>query len=104
MTSPAVASAAPVISADGGFVAFVSFATDLVPGQQPTSYTNVFLYHVATGAVTLVSGVNASPTSPAHGFSDSPDLNDDGSRVAFRSDAPDLVAGQVNTPGGTSNV
>jgi hypothetical protein len=92
----------PVLSADGSTVAFVSFATDLVPGQLTTPYTNVFLYQVATGLVSLVSGVNGSPTDPATGYSDSPVLNQDGSRLAFRSDATDLVAHQLNT--GTSNV
>jgi hypothetical protein len=113
-TSPTVSSTDPVISPDGGFVAFVSFATDLVPGQQPSSYTNVFLYDnraLVSGSpnpnyrrIRLVSGVNGSATVPANGFSDSPVPDYDGSRVAFRSDAPNVVAGQVPVPDFTSNI
>jgi Tol biopolymer transport system component len=103
-TSAAGASTTPAFSADGSAVAFVSPATDLVPGQQSTPFTNVFVYSVAGGTVSLASGVNGSPTSPAGGFSDSLVVSVDGSAVAFRSGAPDLVAGQVNTPGTASNV
>jgi Tol biopolymer transport system component len=103
-TSPTAGSTTPVVSDDGSTVAFVSAATDLVPGQDATPFTNVFLYSVANGAIRLASGVGGSTTQPAGGYSDTPVLSSDGSRVAFRSDAPDLVAGQVNTPGATSNV
>jgi hypothetical protein len=105
-TSPTASSLNPVISADGSTVAFVSFATDLVPGQQAqpsgSSYTNVFVYSVASGAVSLASGHDGSATQTAGGYSDSPSLNSDGSEVAFRSDAPDLVAGQVNSGTGAT--
>jgi hypothetical protein len=101
----------PVVSPDGSFVAFVSFATNLVPGQQPpvsvTPYTNVFVYDNRPGSggtVRLVSGVNGSPTATAGGFSDSPSLSPHGNDVAFRSAAPNLVTGQQNTPGTTSNI
>jgi hypothetical protein len=106
-TSGQFPSSVPVITYDGTFVAFVSFATDLVLGQHsltPTPYTNVFLYNVATRAVSLVSGLQGSPTVTASGFSDSPTVSDGANEVAFRSDAPDLVAGQINTPGSTSNI
>jgi hypothetical protein len=101
----------PVVSPDGSFVAFVSFATDLVPGQQPpvsaTPYTNVFVYDNRPGSggtVRLVSGINGSPTATAGGFSDSPALSPHGNDIAFRSAAPNLVTGQQNTPGTTSNI
>jgi len=97
----------PVISADGSFVAFVSYATDLITGQRSTAFSNVFVYDNQAGgggAVRLISGIDGSPTDSATGFSDSPALSMDGEEVAFRSDAPDLVSGQVNGQGSTSNI
>jgi hypothetical protein len=98
--APTASSTNPVISHDGNFVAFVSFATNLVPGQNgPTDTTNVFLYSRQTGAITLVSGANGSASATANSYSDSPDLNDDGSFVVFRSNAANLVPGQSGPPG-----
>jgi hypothetical protein len=101
----------PVISPDGSFVAFVSYATNLVPSQQPplsvTPYTNVFVYDNRPGSggtIRLVSGLNGSATASADGFSDSPSLSPHGNLVAFRSAAPHLVNGQINTLGTTSNI
>jgi hypothetical protein len=100
--APAVSSTDPVLSDDGSTVAFVSSATDLVSGQAPTPYTNVFLYGVNTGIARLASG---SPANPANGDSDSPALSDNGSVVAFRSDASNLVPEQLNGSSAfTSNV
>jgi hypothetical protein len=108
-TSPTAGSSGPVLSPDGGFVAFVSFAGNLVPGQQPSRFTNVFVYdnrarvsgqpNPAYGTNRLVSGAGGSTTVPATGFSDTPAPNEDGSRVAFRSDAPDVVTGQSGPAG-----
>jgi hypothetical protein len=98
-TSPTVSSTAPVISTDGNYVAFVSFATDLVDGLTDSGVTNVFLFSRQTGTVTLVS--RSSGPDPANGYSDSPALNQDGSLVAFRSTATNLIANQV---GGGSNI
>lgn len=89
----------PVISPDGNFVAFLSFATDLVPGQRVTGFTNVFLFSRQTGQVTLVSGVNGSASFSGSGFSDSPSINTNGRFAAFRSDARDLVPGQTGPAG-----
>lgn len=93
--SPQGRSSPPVLSADGNFVAFASFAADLVAGQTgPADTTNVFLYNRLTGVNTLVSGVNGSPSATGNGYSDSPALNDDGNFVAFHSTATNLVPGQ----------
>jgi hypothetical protein len=104
--APPVSSLEPVISHDGSTVAFVSFATDLVAGQQPGpgSFSNVFLYNVGSAVISLASGAGGSATTPADGYSDSPALDNTGDRVAFRSDAPDLVAGEVKPAGSTGNV
>jgi hypothetical protein len=91
----------PVINHDGHFVAFVSQATDLVTGQVASPFSNVFLYNIATGAARLVSGVSGSATVGGNGNSDSPAIDGDGSYVAYRSDATNLVPGQS---GGGSNI
>ena len=49
------------ISRDGRFVAFISYATDLVPGQ--ISGGEVFLYDRVTGSTVMVSHTQASPTT-----------------------------------------
>jgi Tol biopolymer transport system component len=103
LASPAnVSSSAPVISHDGSAIAFVSAATDLVPGQVASAFTNVFLYkndtsgNDAVGTVLLVSGAGGSVTAGGDGNSDSPAVDGDGGYVAYRSDATDLVGGQVS--------
>jgi len=85
----------PRISGDGRYVAFLSRATDLVPGQSTNNQTNVFLYDRVTGDITLVSRSHVSPTRGGNGPSDSPALSADGRYVSFRSDATNLVAGQT---------
>src|SRR5579871_3204697 len=51
------------VSADGRYVAFLSTALNLVPGQSGgTSLTNVFLLDRSTGTMTLVSHVAGSAT------------------------------------------
>jgi len=90
----------PVISADGGYVAFASYARDLTPGLADVlpGRKNVFLYERATGRVTLVSR-HAGSTAAATNLSEGPFLNADGSYVGFTSSATDLVPGQLQTPG-----
>jgi hypothetical protein len=98
--SPTVGSTDPVMSHDGNFIAFVSFAGNLVPGQSGAAdRTNVFLYNRQTGMITLVSGANGSASLTGNDSSDSPVMNDDGSLVAFRSNAANLVSGQTGPTG-----
>jgi hypothetical protein len=82
-------------------VGFVSAATNLVSGQAGGSFTNVFEYSVGGGTVRLVSGAGGSATVGGNGNSDSPALDGDGGYVAYRSNATNLVSGQV---GGGSNI
>jgi Tol biopolymer transport system component len=79
----------PVLSADGRWIAFVSTATDLVPGQVDIVHNgfnndgrDVFLYDRDTGVTTLVSHVDGSPLEAANG-SYGPAVNADGAVVAF---------------------
>jgi hypothetical protein len=91
-------SSGAVISHDGTAIAFVSTADDLVSAQisgGAAGLTNVFLYKVAGGAVSLVSGAGGSDAVTGDGNSDSPAIDLDGTYVAYRSDATNLVSGQT---------
>jgi uncharacterized repeat protein (TIGR01451 family) len=85
----------PAISADGGLVAFTSWATNLVAGfQSPRPFElNVFLYSRDEGSVTLVSHLPGAPTSAGGSDSYVPVIASDGNVVAFESWATDLVSG-----------
>jgi Tol biopolymer transport system component len=78
----------PSISSDGRFVAFTSLATNLVPGDRNQS-SDVFLFELASGELSLVSRSAAGGT--ANGHSSSPAVSADGRFVAFQSDASDLL-------------
>lgn len=86
-------STAPVLSDDGRYVAFQSWASNLVPddtnGQQ-----DVFVRDLQTGQVGRVSV--ASDGSEANGYSEAPSISADGRFVAFDSYASNLVAGDSN--------
>jgi Tol biopolymer transport system component len=86
----------PAISADGQRVAFLSFATNLVPGQVDGNQgADVFLWERTTGRTDLVSHRAGQPT--VTGSADSfttPFVSADGARVAFVSRAGNLVSGQ----------
>lgn len=95
-------SVAPVLSAHGAFVAFLSNATNLVGGQiDQNAIVDVFLYSRATGTVSLVSHTPASATTTADGnsYTDRLAVSADGAYVAFQSSADNLVAGQVDPSG-----
>ena len=88
-------SLAAEISADGGYLVFVSGATDLIPGLAASPGSSVFLYQRATSAVTLVSHAAGSPLVPGNGESYLPEISADGRWIAFLSRATNLIAGQV---------
>jgi Tol biopolymer transport system component len=85
-------SADPSISADGRYVAFVSFADNLVSGD--TGYVDVFVHDRQTGQTTRVSV--ATGGGQANGNSYGPSISADGRYVAFESDATNLVSGDTN--------
>jgi Tol biopolymer transport system component len=89
------ASFEPAISDNGRFVAFTSYATNLAP-EDKDPQADVFVKDLHSGAVTLVSGVLGSSSRSPRGESGFPSISADGSRVAFLSDAADLVAGDTN--------
>jgi Tol biopolymer transport system component len=82
------------MSADGRWIVFESPATDLIPGGSDTNQTtDVFLYDRASGAVTLVSHADGSPTTAASFGGEYPQISADGSRIAFQTPAFILKTG-----------
>ena len=85
----------PVISADGQFVAFVSDATNLVPGDT-NGHADVFVRDLAAGRTERVSlgpgGAQGNGDSGYVGLA----ISGDGRLVAFVSDASNLVPGDTN--------
>jgi len=96
----------PAISADGRFVVFWSFATNLFPGQVDVPNTqDLFVFDRETGAVSLVTYTPGSPNTAAGLPSAATplipvDLSADGRFIAFQSALPNLVPGQVDDNGG----
>jgi len=83
----------PAISADGRYVAFVSWASNLVAGDTNWQ-SDVFVRDRVTGATTRVSV--ASDGTQANGLNRTPMISADGRYVAFPSEASNLVAGDTN--------
>lgn len=88
-----LASWEPSISADGRFVAFMSDATNLVPGDT-NGRQDAFVHDLVTGTTERVSVSSAG----AEGSNNSrqPVLSADGRFVAFWSQADNLVPGDTN--------
>jgi hypothetical protein len=84
----------PVVSANGRFVAFESFAFNLAP-VGPNGRGNIFYRDLQTGITTLVS-VNVSGTGGGNGDSANPAISADGRYVAFESRATNLLAVDTN--------
>ena len=84
----------PSLSADGQFVTFASAMTDLVANDTNNEY-DVFVHDRLSGATTRVSVTNTGSQATG-GASESPSINGDGSVVAFRSSATNLVPGDTN--------
>ncbi|MET3909308.1 VCBS repeat-containing protein [Bradyrhizobium sp. S3.3.6] len=84
----------PVFSPDGTRLAFASASDNLVPGDTNSAY-DIFVKDLTTGAITRVS-TNASGAQ-ADGFqSTNPIFSPDGTKVAFYSDADNLVPGDTD--------
>ena len=113
-------SSKPVISADGRYVAYYSYGTDLVagfvnanggiiPGTGVSSGTDVFLYDRLTGTNRLVSHQAGAAHVGGNYTSGSYDgtwhrrmaISDDGRYLAYVSQATDLVANFVDGNGHT---
>lgn len=91
------ASLGPAISADGRYVAFRSSALDLV-ASDTNSHTDIFRYDTLTGVMLRVSD---GPAGQGNGNVWDCSISADGSRIAFRSWATNLVPVDNN---GTSDI
>lgn len=83
----------PVVSADGRYVAFRSSAANLVAGDA-NGQQDIFRKDVETGTTVLVSV--SSTGVQGNALADDPQISDDGNRIAFHSDATNLVATDTN--------
>ncbi len=84
----------PSISGDGRYVAFLSRASNLVPGT-PAGVDQVYVRDRQLDVTVLVSVDDAG--EPANGDCGYPFITADGRRVAFESVATNLVAGDTNS-------
>ena len=88
-----------VVSADGRYVVFGSYASDLVAGDT-NGDSDVFLFDRTTGTVTLVSRTpDGTSGNSISGTFDGAAVSADGRYVVFGSYASDLVAGDTNGDG-----
>jgi Tol biopolymer transport system component len=84
-------SGVPSVSNDGRWIAFVSDATDLVPGDT-NGQDDVFLYDALFGAIRRVS-LSETGAESGGGVVGQPAMSADGKIIAFASRASDIVAG-----------
>lgn len=93
----------PSLSAEGRYVAFASFATNLVPNDTNTCFgfpapgqcQDIFVRDRLTRVTTRVS--IHSDGRQSNGTSEYPVISDDGRYVAFTSGASNLIADDTNT-------
>ena len=90
----------PAISADGRYVAFESWASNLVTGDT-NGQEDVFVHDRQTGRTLRVSV--ASDGAQANDEADLPAISADGRYVAFASEASNLVSGDNNNVCDTDN-
>jgi len=83
----------PSFSADGRFVAFTSFASNIVPGNTNRG-GDIFVRDTLTNTTTRVSLDSAG--NPGNLQSGTPSISADGRFVAFTSEASNLVPGDTN--------
>ncbi len=95
--APNDASDSPVISADGRYVAYRSFASNCVP-EDLNEVPDVFLYDRSSQTTTLLSA-NLAGTAPANNRSLTPVFSGDGQTLVFQSWGSDLTPQDGNEGG-----
>ena len=83
----------PTVSADGRYVAFYSYATNLVTGDT-NGTSDVFVRDMTAKTTARVSVSSAGVQG--NSWSEGPQISDNGRYVSFTSDADNLVTGDVN--------
>jgi len=84
----------PSISVDGRYVAFYSYASNLVTSDT-NEVSDIFVHDRQSGETSRISV--ASDGTQANSYSEIPSISADGRYVAFKSYASNLVAGDTNT-------
>ncbi len=87
------ASTNPVISGNGRYIVFESFASNLVSGDT-NRVIDIFVYDRQTQSTVRVSVTSTGAQATSHSFS--PSISEDGQVVAFYSLATNLVTGDTN--------
>lgn len=86
----------PAISSDGRYLAFMSFASNLVANDN-NGTSDMFVRDLQAGTTTLVT-VNAAGTASGNGGCvNSPQITPNGRYVVFMSSARDLVTNDINS-------
>jgi hypothetical protein len=85
----------PAFTDDGNLVVFLSYATNLVPGDT-NGQSDIFLTDVAAGTTIRVSVEARDQIQSENGDSYAPEISCDGRWIIFNSDADNLVPGDVN--------
>lgn len=83
----------PQITPSGNYIVFMSFASDLVPGDT-NNVEDIFLYETATGNIQRVSV--SENGQEANGKNREPAICEGGRYVAWTSSATNLIAGDNN--------
>jgi hypothetical protein len=83
----------PSLSRDGRFLAFRSFASNVVPNDS-NAFADIFVRDLATGATTLVS--KRDNGLQGNGASSAPSISASGRFIAFASEASNLLAADRN--------
>lgn len=92
-SSPNGGSIMPAVSGDGRFVAYVSDATDIVPGDTNERY-DIFVHDRTTGATERVSVNSSGGQADTDSFDAT--ITSDGTLVTFASRATNLVSVDTN--------
>jgi len=85
---------APVISSDGKWVVFHSYATNLTSDADTNDAADIFRYEISTGTMTRISNVTAGGNANGHSFD--PVIDENGDYIVFQTDASDLFASDTN--------
>ncbi len=86
-------SSSPAIMADGRYVAFESYASNLV-SEDTNWYSDIYVHDTQSGTTALIS--LATDGNAGNSDSYSPVISNDGRYVAFESRATNLVSGDTN--------
>ncbi|MEU4243306.1 hypothetical protein [Actinoplanes sp. NPDC026619] len=83
----------PQISADGRYVTFISYSSNLVPGPRPEIGYDVYLLDRQTGTLNRIS--ETPDGTPSDGDNYNPSISADGRYVVFQTYATNLLPGVV---------